>query len=498
MSTVSDLVGSLASSESVTGVLQDLQALIGNLSETEIRREASEIDVVPLFVHLDSDMTSLMIKKVWRSFGTKSILTKLGSKLSELISATTSRGLGKELLFCCLEDSVQTESGIDCIITAGLFDFILDSLSDEDLSCAQTGSKLLTAASLLGAGLNALFTADRVQKMNDIASCSDTVKYRVFALCVDIATSSDQGFECCVTTGIFAGLLQDLDCDDVLLQLNCIELLGKLATSQRGFAYLKDAGVLNKLTNMLAQWPLDPFLSFVTQGVIRFFGNLCLSAPQSVKTICTEHPIFLSTVLAKLQKSDGSVIGIAIDTIGMLGSTDMGRSVLQGTPNNGQDFIRSMGRIMESSESPIRIRCIEALSSLFKNIDASDSSSEITHSWYLVLHDHPMQIILSIASQPFDDIHAAGLKLLTSIASNTWGLQQIQACPGLLEYCLDRSTENTKTGKELKYRLISTMVDTDNALGVLGMPVMLQLKMYVRDGPFHTTAQSTITMESSN
>lgn len=498
---VSDLVASLSNSGSdVASILRDLQVMVGNLSEDEISRDVRATDVVPLFVYVNSgsaahaDTASPIIRKLWGAFGTETIVEASGTDLSELTSCTTSSG--REVILTCLQDSVKTESGIECIVSAGIFDFILDSLRD-DLCCTNWASKLLMTASLLKCGLKALFTTERVKRMSEIAACSDAVKYRVFDLCVGVATASDGGFDCCVKNDVFAALLADLDLDDVLLQLNCIELVGRLATSPKGLAYLTDTAVIIKLSNMLAQWPLNPLLSFVIPGIVRFFGNLLLSAPGSVQTICQEFPVFLSTVVTMLQDSDVSLVGIAVDTIGVLGYTHTGRLVLRSTPNNGDDLVKMMGRIMQFSESPIRSRCMEALCSLFKHIDSYPESSEITRLWFIALHDQPMRTIFSIASQPFEDLHTVGLKLLISVASNTWGLHQIHMCPGLLEYCLDRSTESTKAGRDLKYELVTTMVDTENALETLGMPVMLQLKRYVQDGPFYTTAQSTIAMESN-
>lgn len=488
----------------MTSVVRNLQAVVSNLSEEQISRDISAIDLIPLLMYVNSEAAvpsdvyeaAPIIRKIWRVFGTETLVSTFGSKLSDIITSTTSQG--REVILSCLQDSVMTESGIQCVVSAGLFDFVLDSLKSDALACAGYASGLLVTASLLKPGLEALFTTERVQRMSEIACCSDSVKYRVFELCVKVATASDGGYERCVERGVFASMITDLDLDDVLLQLNCIELLGQLAESSKGFRYLTETGVVTKLANMLTQWPLNPLLSFVIPGVVRFFGNLCLSSPGNVQAICKGFPSLVTTILMMLQKNDASLVGIAVDTIGVLGSTSGGRLVIKGTSNNGKDLIRTMGKIMQFSESPIRIRCIEALCSLFKHLDSLPDSSETAHSWYLALHSQPMQTIFSIASQPFEDFHKAGVKLLISISSNAWGLYQMQMCPGLLEFCLDRSTETTKAGKELKYELVRTMVDTENALEILGTPVMLQLKMYVRDGPFYIAAQSTIAMESSN
>ena len=110
-----------------------------------------------------------------------------------------------------------------------------------------------------------------------------------------------------------------------------IELLGQLAESSKGFTYLTESGVVTKLANMLTQWPSNPLVSFVIPGIVQFFGNLFLSSAENVQAICKDFPSFVTTILPMLQESDASLVGIAGDTVGVLGSTSIGQLVLKGS-----------------------------------------------------------------------------------------------------------------------------------------------------------------------
>ena len=134
---------------------------------------------------------SPIIRKIWRVFGTKTLVAAFAPRLLDIITGITSQG--REIILSCLQDSVTTKSGIKCVISAGLFGFILDSLKDDTLACASCACECFSVETVV----------ERVQKISEIACCSDTVKYRVFELCVKVATASDAGFECCVERDVF-------------------------------------------------------------------------------------------------------------------------------------------------------------------------------------------------------------------------------------------------------------------------------------------------------
>jgi len=70
-----------------------------------------------------------------------------------------------------------------------------------------------------------------------------------------------------VDCGLLPHLIAELSKeDDILLRLNCLELLATLAGSQHGLAYIDREGVLTKLEHILNDIEEDPFGSLILPG----------------------------------------------------------------------------------------------------------------------------------------------------------------------------------------------------------------------------------------
>lgn len=62
---------------------------------------------------------------------------------------------------------------------------------------------------------------------------------------------------------------------------------------------------------------------------MKFFGNLAvMDSPQQ---ICERYPIFVEKVFEMTESQDPTMIGVAVDTIGILGSNVEGKQVLHKT-----------------------------------------------------------------------------------------------------------------------------------------------------------------------
>ena len=73
----------------------------------------------------------------------------------------------------------------------------------------------------------------------------------------------------------------------------------------------------------------------------------------------------------------------------------------------------------------------------------------------------------------------------------------MNAQPGFNEYLLDRSTEQTKEGKEGKYSIVKTLVDSPTAMELFGRVYFVRLKEFEREGPFYVKVESAVAFEST-
>jgi len=84
---------------------------------------------------------------------------------------------------------------------------------------------------------------------------------------VDIAARSVDSFQCLVSNGLMSRLLRELDTDDVLTQLNCLELLTVIISVKHGRQYLEQSGTLEQLEDKLVNASPDPLTDLLLPGL---------------------------------------------------------------------------------------------------------------------------------------------------------------------------------------------------------------------------------------
>ena len=61
-------------------------------------------------------------------------------------------------------------------------------------------------------------------------------------------------------------LCNEMDGDDILLQLNCLELLSRLASYRHGYVYLEEQGTIERLERKLKEMDTDPMAALIMPG----------------------------------------------------------------------------------------------------------------------------------------------------------------------------------------------------------------------------------------
>ena len=205
-------------------------------------------------------------------------------------------------------------------------------------------------------------------------------------------------------------------------------------------------------------------------------------------------PLFLTFTLAQVHlPQDETVWGVAMDTVGLLGSTHQGRGILLIQQQETERAIKQLWEFVSKSKSDIRTRSLNILSSIFScEVDTDFLSSD----WFkLCPAPDPLSIVLKIVKQPFPELLCSGLRLILSISSWEWGQKQIQKSPGFVEFLLDRKSIADKDGKLLKYQIISNLANSLTAVVVFGSPLFMKFKEYERAGPFFVAEETSIAIE---
>ncbi|GCB74623.1 hypothetical protein scyTo_0003714 [Scyliorhinus torazame] len=265
--------------------------------------------------------------------------------------------------------------------------------------------------------------------------------------------------------------------------------------SPHGRQYLAQQGTIDRISNMIVGADSDPFSGFYLPNLVKFFGNLAMvDSPQQ---ICERYPAFIEKVFEMIGGQEPTMIGVGLDTIGILGSCIEGMQVLNKTGSRFHEVLKRLGNISCNAASDIRVRCLDTIASLLSlpNDQQTEDLLGLTESWFQTLHSHPMETFCNMSSQPFPEIHIGAIKIFTAIASQPWGQRLMISTPGFVEYIIDRSAEPDKPSKDAKFELVKTLVDSKTLAEIFGNQYYLQLRTYLREGPYFVKAIATVAVD---
>ena len=147
--------------------------------------------------------------------------------------------------------------------------------------------------------------------------------------------------------------------------------------------------------------------------------------------VTQQYPAFLQNVFSFLTAADPSLKLIAIQTIGAVAHSEPGLRVVFDDKARNDEVMKILCSNIKSSEADIKGRSLEALASIFHSADVpSDDLSELTRSLFSAMVSNPLQVLVDVSKQPFQDVHYAVLKVFTSLAKYKWAQEEMTACPG--------------------------------------------------------------------
>ncbi|KAG8010561.1 26S proteasome non-ATPase regulatory subunit 5 [Nibea albiflora] len=303
-------------------------------------------------------------------------------------------------------------------------------------------------------------------------------------LVVEISSVSPISLGYCANSSLISQLIGELTGDDVLIRATAIEMVTTLAHSQHGRQYLAQQGIMDKISNMIRGADTDPFSSLYLPGLVKFFGNLAImDSPQQV---CETYPAFQNKVFEMALDPDPVMIGVALDTLGLLGSTVEGKQVLQKTGEKFKAVLLRMSQLASSGATELRPE------------QQTEDLLALTESWFHLLSNQPMDMIQNISSQPFPELHCGAMRIFTAIATQPWGQKLMISTPSFMEFVLDRSAGQTKEAKDAKFELVGSLVCSSTAAEILGSQHYIRLKTYLREGPYYVSAVASVSTEGAD
>lgn len=149
------------------------------------------------------------------------------------------------------------------------------ALSDENLTCVKLATNTLINTAKHDSGLEILFQHQIQSEFDELLTKKDVIRFRVYELMVSVQALSERAFKSCRNSGVLEKLTKELDGDDILLRLNCIELLTQLADSgKNGLMFVEDSGIVRRLNNLLISAETDPLMSLMLPSKICFIVRI--------------------------------------------------------------------------------------------------------------------------------------------------------------------------------------------------------------------------------
>ncbi|KAF1537155.1 26S proteasome non-ATPase regulatory subunit 5, partial [Eudyptula albosignata] len=374
---------------------------------------------------------------------------------------------------------------------------IINCIGGEKIAVAKEAIKSLSRIAQTQDGLEALFVSSLLSDLKNVMATNDVVRYRVYELIVEISSVSADSLNYCANSGLISELIGELTGDDVLVRATCIEMVTSLAHTPHGRQYLAQQGIIDKISNIIVGAESDPFSGFYLPGFVKFFGNLAVvDSPQQ---ICERYPVFMEKVFEMAESHDPTMIGVAVDTLGILGSNVEGKQVLQKTRSRFKNLLNRIGHQAKNAPTELRLRCLDAISSLLylSPEQQTEDLLRMTESWFSSLSSQPLELFRSISTQPFPDLHCGALRVFTAIANQPWAQKLMLDSPGFVEYIVDRSVEPDKASKDAKYELVKALVNSKTIAEIFGNQYYLRLRAYLREGPYYVKAVSTTAVEGA-
>ena len=275
MSSLEGIKASLADNQNVLEALQDLNALLeGNPSAAFASEVASSLPLSRLFSLLSQHAGESQLIHRTCAVLDKVLAVLPGSEVAPYgqyieLGLQTSVEDVKKTCLGVLKKHSSDPSIRNMLCGPTMFHLVTQVIGDSSLQCAKMASDLLlqflTTPTSLASGLRESLVIDLASLMKQ----SDIVRYRVYELCVEVILKGGRdSFEFISSTGFLNQLVDELSGDDILVKLNCIELLTQLLDSDEGVSFLESNEVLDKLHTLLVSAQQDPLGDVVIPGKV--------------------------------------------------------------------------------------------------------------------------------------------------------------------------------------------------------------------------------------
>ncbi|EPZ34859.1 26S proteasome non-ATPase regulatory subunit 5 domain-containing protein [Rozella allomycis CSF55] len=165
----------------------------------------------------------------------------------------------------------------------------------------------------------------------------------------------------------------------------------------------------------------------------------------------------------------------------------------------GKDMISRLITECIHSVAEKRSACLLSLENIFNCRGLISSGSEFCRALYYEIgcETSALSFLLSIATNPDDDIRIPAFKVLFSLCHFDWAVTDMVNKNNYFEYLLNRDRDTTKTGTIWKYDIIKKLSEHPMAASLFSPGRLFHLKTYVQQGAYFLPKDLLVSTETS-
>ncbi|KAI8370415.1 26S proteasome non-ATPase regulatory subunit 5 [Radiomyces spectabilis] len=493
-----------ASLQDKVEAMRALSVYLGDhVSQDQANQVLSVVSLPGLYANLDIDDDELtkavcdVINKVLQPFPYEAIIGQ--DNKTFLIQGLAH--FSPSIRYLCLqqvEKSLASDNSVSSMIHSDIFPLVLTTLAFQDTRTATKAVDIIARVALTEPGRVAFFSVQTVAMLRRFLHVSGVVSFRVYELIVRVAASSDIAFQECELSGLLSHVVSEVKSEDLLLKMNAVDMLSEIAATRSGLTFLQKADLLNDLALVLDEENETDVAVVLTKcAVLKFFGKLGEQPDVSFEPIASQYHL-LNRLQRCLDSQHKEVAIAAIASIGLIGSHVNGLRLIYTNP--------LMNTVLEgchSSTGDVKTVYLQTLSKMLAVTDDSSNNSPSVAQMTLDMFKRmsgsntpSLSLLISTAKQPVEETKIAAFAVLQSVASHTWGRQEMAQSREFLGYILDRATEHSRQGQTWKYGIVKTLAEAPDSATTFGEHYSMFVQ-YVRQGPSFQTNEPMAALESA-
>jgi len=380
-----------------------------------------------------------------------------------------------------LQRAVSDRRNLKLIAEVGMMKHGILLLSSEDSAVVKMCHKTLLTLAGYDEGVIILYSDQGLKLLDEVASTSDTNRYRVFDVLIDSIMVSDQALDFCNHSGLTGKILEDLESPDILLRMSAIENVSRLADSPGAYTTMSNRGIFKGIAAWLSLNTSDA--NYLVPSIVKLYAKLAQKHNVNIQALSTECPEYLNCVSQLVEHPDPSIRCACIDVFTILGSREDGKCALIAANNTVKKAVPVIASYAARGTELVKDRSIVALAHIFSAPDVFlPEFSTIAEAWLTSCPQTLLKDLLPAVNIPSASTQCAVSSFLANLAAHRWGLRRIVKVSGWSERLLDRGMAVDRECQERRYGAIVAINNSPAAGELLDSTTLAKLSQYISEG----------------